>query len=279
MEIEEILQSLTIAYEPPTLPDLSVLTQIDDSARLVELVQKCSPILQIGELGEHQGKVVFSNAEFQRRLFMVCHGEQEQSSPQKKRYHGLMALRCFKYIKTWYKITKKPARLANIAASLIRSPSTSRRVNGDNLIDLDDDIELGEPLSPQLPSPDCAYPIKYLFKHLSEAFPDVAQELCEDDPGFWGQASSLRDAWLKDYQVLTNDLKDLNTNGISALHVAAGIGANELMSVLVSRNGHQSLGWTSDEGMTAVSHATPSELYHADVCSSMLPLLTITPAS
>ena len=88
-----------------------------------------------------------------------------------------------------------------------------------DLIDLDDDLEDEEiqPLSSS--NPECTYPIKYLFRHLSEGFPDAAQELFEDDPDFWGQTSRLRDAWLKDFQIMTTDLKDLNTNGVSALHV------------------------------------------------------------
>lgn len=255
LEIEEIVQALTMAYEPPTLADLSVLTQIDDIQGLTELVRKCSPILQIGDSNEHQGQVIFTNPEFGKRLFVISHGQTELSNPQMRRYHGLLALRCFKYIKTWYKLTKAPARFANVAASLVRASSTKQRFsNENNLIDFDDDVEQDDMAVAQISSPDCSYPIKYLFRHLSEGFPDVAQELCEDDPDFWGRTSRLRNAWLKDFQVLTNDLKDLKTSGISALHVAAGIGAKELVSILVKRNGPSALSWTSNEGMTPVSN-------------------------
>jgi hypothetical protein len=30
LEIEELIQALTVAYEPPTLAELAVLTQVDD---------------------------------------------------------------------------------------------------------------------------------------------------------------------------------------------------------------------------------------------------------
>jgi hypothetical protein len=101
----------------------------------------------------------------------------------------------------------------------------------------------------------CPYPIEYLFRHLGEGFPDVAQELCDDDPNFWGLSSGLRNAWLKEFQLLTPDLKDLKTSGMSALNVAAGIGAKELVTLLVNRNGLSALSWTSDYGMTAVSYS------------------------
>lgn len=231
-----------------------VLANISERNRLIDLVKKCSPILQIGDSGEYQGRVTFTNSEFRRRLFVVCHGIRDQSSSQQKGYHELVALRCYTYIKSWYRTTKKPTRLANVAASLLRAPSTRQSTNKDSLIDLDDGIDIEETISPQISSPDRVYPIKFLFRHLSEASQDAARALCDEDPGFWGQTSSLRDAWLKDFQILTNDLKNLSTDGFSALHVAAGIGANELVTELVNRHGHQSLSWTSDEGLTAVSY-------------------------
>ena len=245
------MQALTISYEPPTLADLAVLAHLEDIPRLTELVRKCSPILQIPESGEQQGKVVFSNPEFGERLSIICHGP--SSNPQKKRYHGLMALRCFKYIKNWYKITSAPGRFAQVAASLVRSTPANPSFDDEaNLIDLDDDGDHINTASTAYSTPDCPYSIKYLFRHLSEGFPDVAQELCDDDPDFWGLASRLRNAWLKDFQLLTTDLKDVDTDGMSALHVAAGIGAKELVSILVNNNGASSLSWTNDTGMTAV---------------------------
>ena len=258
MEIEELLQALTIAYETPTLADLAVLTQIDDLQRLRELVRRCSPILQSGESGEHKDKVIFASPEFGQRLSTISHGQLDLFSPQKKRYHGLMALRCFKYLKSSYKFTDTQGFSSEVPTSLVRpSTITAQVVDDANVLVLtneDDEPDDADTAASQASTLNCFYPIKYLFRHLSEGFPDVAQELCEDDPGFWDLESGLRNGWLKDFQTLTTDLKDLNTSGMSALHVAAGIGANQLVSILVSRSGKSALSWTSDDGMTAVGY-------------------------
>jgi hypothetical protein len=118
LEIEEVLQALTIADEHPTLADLAVLTQTDEQ-QLTSLIQRCAPILHLGDSGEHQGKVICTNPEFGKRLSVVAHGHSDTSTTQKRRYHGLMALRCFKHIKT----SLKPARgrLAKVASMLLPS--------------------------------------------------------------------------------------------------------------------------------------------------------------
>lgn len=233
---------MTVAYESPTLAELATLTE-NDQQRLADLVRRCSPVLRFGDTGDQREKVLFANTEFKDRLSDVAHGHEEQ---QKRHYHGLMALRCFTYIKSSYG-SSSPAADMDTLPDL--SSIVIARV-GNNI--KDDELEADTASSPASSS-SCSYPIKYLIQHLGEGFPDVAQELCDDDPDFWGQSSSLRDAWLGDFRRFATGLKDLNTSGMSALHVAAGIGATELVSILVARNGASALSWTNDEGMTAVS--------------------------
>jgi len=86
------MQALTVAYEPPTLAELAVLTQIDDLQRLTDLVQKCAPVLHI----RSDDKVAFTELEFKERLSEVFFGHANYPSTARKRYQGLMALRCFK---------------------------------------------------------------------------------------------------------------------------------------------------------------------------------------
>ncbi|KAK5125182.1 hypothetical protein LTR85_000858 [Meristemomyces frigidus] len=269
LEIEELLQVMTIAYEPPTLAELAALTQNNDQRRMADLVRRCSPIFRFGTTGDQQEKVLFTNAQFKERLSIVAHGHEDH---QKRQYHGLMALRCFTYIKSFYgsdSPTMGPDTLPNLGSVV-----TARVVDDPNVIvvtDRDDELDEADTASSQALSLSCSYPIKYLIKHLGEGFPDVAQELCDDDPDFWGQDSSLRDAWLGDFRRTTNDLKNLNTVGMSALHVAAGIGATELgdmyppslrpVSILVARNGMSALSWTNEEGMTALHVAALNNHY------------------
>lgn len=222
--------------------------QTDDPDRLTALISGSSPILMIGDWNEHKDRVVFGNAEFEEHLSAIINGE----SDQKQRHHGSMALRCFAHIANFYANASNQRALS----SQMQSTATVAQLDANNeLVEVaNEDEDLDESSGSGLAQIDlsCTYPIKYLFRHLSEGFPDVAQELYEDDPGFWGLESKLRTWWLRDFQTLTTDLKELNVAGMSALHVAAGIGATEVVSTLLGRNGVQSLAWTNLDGLTAV---------------------------
>lgn len=252
------MRTLTIAYEPPTLADLAVLIQIEDTGRLTELVRKCSPVIQLGDWNEHKNRVMFTNTHFQRRLTTICHGhsDADQTSPSRSQHHGLIALRCFEHVKSMYNSLPAGRATLSVPSQRRHSVITVRTVGHAGAVEVgndEDDLEGQSNSATQSSPPDCYYSIKHLFRHLSEGFADVAQVLYEDDPGFWGLQSELRDRWLADFHTLTTDLKDLSVAGMSALHVAAGIGAKELVSTLLQKSGPQALAWTTQDGKTAVS--------------------------
>ncbi|KAK5115752.1 hypothetical protein LTR62_000841 [Meristemomyces frigidus] len=267
VEVEELLQVVTIAYEPLTLSDLVALLEITDLERLKALIRSCSPVLQIGDTGDAMERVIFGNSEFKEQLAEVAHGHGGSSSPQRKQYHGMMALRCFTYLKTHaHDLDQNPDLPSRRFATLRRR--TTDDTNVVVVTNEDDELEDTDLNSPRKSTPVCSYSIKYLIKHLGEGFPDVAHELCDDDPDFWGHESKLRDSWLADFRKLTTDLKDVDTSGMSALHIAAGIGANELVSILVDRNGKAALTWTNDQGMTALHVAARND--HCDVVEALI---------
>jgi len=252
------MQALTVAYEPPTLPELAVLTQIDDLRRLADLVHKCDPVLQI----RSDDKVTFTESEFKERLSEVFFEHADSSSTARKRYHGLMALRCFKYINSSYGEPEEFDHSSDATTglrhddSITHSPITAALVNDGEVLVVTQDDDVSRVVDSAIPATSihgCHYPVRFLFQHLSEGFPDAVQELVDDDPDFWGGQSSTRDRWLADFRSLTTNFKDLNTHGMSTLHVAAGIGANDLVSILINRNGDNSSSWTNTDGMTAVS--------------------------
>ena len=258
LEIEELMQALTVAYEPPTLAELAVLTQIDELQRLSDLVQKCYPVLHI----RADDKVAFTEPEFRERLSEVFFGHADSSSAARRRYQGLMALRCFKYIKTSYGAAQDLDHTfdtppdVRLGSSVVHTPMTAALVNDGEVLVVTQDDDVSRMVDSSSPATfilECRYPVRYLFQHLSEGFPDAVQELCNDDPDFWGGQSVTRDGWLADFRSLTTNFKDLNTKGMSTLHVAAGIGANDLVAILIDRNGEESSSWTNTDGMTAVS--------------------------
>lgn len=185
-----------------------------------------------------------------------------------------MAWRCFKYIEKSY------GHGRNGDAKGMRSSALTERIIDDSnvLVMANEDEEPDDAGTRGHASAlSRTYPIKYLYRHLSEGFPDVARELFDDDRDFWGRDESIRSEWLRDFQTLTTDLRDLNTSGMSALHVAAAIGANELVTVLIDKNGQAALSWTNGDGMTAVGTILlSSQRASTDVCSSTSQPTTIT---
>ena len=254
LEIEELMYALAIAYESLTMADLAVLTQIDDLQRLTDLVRRCSPVLRLDETCD---RIVFTHPNFKEILFALFYSSADSTNSIKRRYHGLMALRCFKHIKSFDLSAKTPEPTFETfvdATSANVPPSATLASDGklSTLAQEEEDSRETYAIATTPPKIDCDYPTRYLFRHLSEAFPDAVQDLCEDDPAFWTEQSVLRDGWLKDFQKLTNDLKDFKTDGMSTLHVAAGTGANDLTSILVNRCKALSSQKNAD-GMTAVS--------------------------
>lgn len=255
-EMEDLIQAITIAHEPPTLADLAVLTGIDDVQLLSDLVQQCAPILRVERSGENINKVTFSHDEFASHLKIKAHGHEGHNNSQKQQYNGMIAIRCFHYIKELYRSQPGGLFPADTSTSLRRSATITTRTSSDagvlmvsNEDEEVDDHDSGSSAS----SHDCLYPIKYLVYHLSEAFSNVVDDLFEDEPNFWSGESPVREAWLRDFQIVTSELKGLETRGMSTIHVAAGIEAVDLVSVLVSKCGKESLAWTSDDGLTPVS--------------------------
>jgi hypothetical protein len=254
LEIEELMYALAIAYESLTMADLAVLTQIDDPHRLADLVRRCSPVLRLDETCD---RIIFTHPNFKEILFALFYGSADSTNPIRRRHHGLVALRCFKHIKALdlSAKTSEPTSETFVDATSANVPPSATLASDGRLSTLaqeEQDSRETYAIASAVPKLDCDYPTRYLFRHLSEAFPDAVQDLCEDDPAFWTGQSILRDGWLKDFQKLTNDLKDFKTDGMSTLHVAAGTGANDLTSILVNRCKALSSQENAD-GMTAVS--------------------------
>lgn len=63
----------------------------------------------------------------------------------------------------------------------------------------------------------------------------------------------LRIVGLEDFQKFTRDLQKVEPDEISALHIAAGIGVQELVAILVGRCGKEAPWWKAANEMTAVS--------------------------
>lgn len=253
---------------------------VDDPQHLRKLVDKCSPVLRIGHAEKNKDKVVFSHREFAAHLKTKLHGDDDQYGSQAKQYHGLLAIRCFKYINSLQRKHGSKRFPSAQTTELKRSQTVSARLTDEAevlVVSNEEEEEMSDGAATAAPTMswhDCLYPIKYMMHHLSEGFPDVVDELFQEDPEFWNgsAASPLREAWLKSFQYLTAELKGLNTSGMSPLHVAAGIEAADLVAVLVGKCGVQALTWASDDGLTAVSmhlshslrELTPSATYRGD---------------
>lgn len=281
LEIEKMMNALTIAYEAPSLPELAILTSLDDVDKLQRLIRICEPIIRVETSGEQRGSVTFSHSRFLERLRDTALGGQVRIGAQKRQYHGVVALRWFQHMQTTNFSSTTEDNTSDAPAGLKRSSTVARRSNEDATVFIvatdEDDAGKGEEIPHPRSNSICSYPNKYLFRHLNEAFPDASEEVRDQDPAFWSLDSALDYRWLKKFQDLIPDFRGLadiglSVRGMSALHVVAITGGAELVSVLLERKGKTTVARTSNDGMTPVSYSVLSHSAQSDVISFTSPL-------
>ncbi|KAI0533279.1 ankyrin repeat-containing domain protein [Xylaria digitata] len=114
---KEILRTLAIAYEDPTIDELIVMADLDseddkvDAARVYELIRACGPLLRVysmdywDDLGSHRVTFIHPMAKdallsqaTSRKLIGLTDDGDDQT--EVKWQHGILALRCFGHVLT-----------------------------------------------------------------------------------------------------------------------------------------------------------------------------------
>ncbi|KAK3323220.1 ankyrin repeat-containing domain protein [Cercophora scortea] len=101
-EIKEMLRTLVLTYENPTIEELGVLAGLcandEEKEKLKQLVKKCKPLLTIGQTSKMENKVSFLNVAVKTHLLENGKRLLGLSKEATKWQHGVLALRSFSHI-------------------------------------------------------------------------------------------------------------------------------------------------------------------------------------
>ncbi|KAI0874371.1 ankyrin [Hypoxylon argillaceum] len=269
---KEILRTLAISYEDPKIDELKVMAGLDsdddsvDADQVRELIRACGPLLRIYSVHEWDDydtgsqRVTFIHPMAKDALLsqatsrqLIGLSEDGNDQTEVKWQHGILALRCFRYVLTQIGVDDE-------SAEWDQNPDT-----GDAESTQDKDEETLSQLFPdEEKAEDVAlyaldYPIKFWLKHGSDSTPDFVQTL-DLSQAFWSLESSARNRWWSSYaKIATFD----DLTNLTPMHVAAYFGLTPLIDQLVKIHGntdqvhqpdswnHQALHWAAFQGHDA----------------------------
>ncbi|KAK0725920.1 ankyrin repeat-containing domain protein [Lasiosphaeris hirsuta] len=247
--IKEILRTLVIGYEDPTLSELAVLAELDidldgDSAeieeKVLEHIRACGPLLRVYDTDSWDENIGYRrvtrvtfihplarDALLTPELSTLIGLADDNEKLEVKWQHGIVGLRCFSYMISELGTTED----ANV--SLQRTEPTAEdqaEAEIDELFPEDEDDSEEDDLAKYA----LEYPLKYWLRHGYEATPDFVETL-DIKQGFWSLDSSSRRRWWGSYaqKELNGELK-----GMTALHVASYFGLLPLVDSLLA-DGHE----------------------------------------
>jgi hypothetical protein len=207
---------MALAFQPPSIKELSFLSGIMNEEEVLRLVEHCAPMLQVkADLG---GTVHFENEMLQHHLLLGSDKVFESSSPlhngdeetlEAQRYHGVLAWRCFAYVDDMFK-SRSGLNMASDAEGAIR-PNESLKSNGR------------------------PYLMKFCLRHAIKGKAELADDLVQNLKNFWMNPSLLRTFWLADNMPpLPSTFTDrVSFEGMTALHTAAAFGYDRLVTSLI----------------------------------------------
>ncbi|KAK3323976.1 hypothetical protein B0T19DRAFT_427410 [Cercophora scortea] len=275
-EVKEILRVLLLTFEPVTLDELAVLSDIssDDVKRLV---CKCRPLLGIA-----RDKVTFAVENKVKEHLKTNFLEQLRISNVEIQWqHGILASRCFQYIIHTFDVDDKQPRCleTGIPGELLEGgspahehttddseaknePAGSKEFSDDedrnfdkfSFVDeeeyesegdfyVDTDTEASEDNPFNLDNKALLqYPIKYWLDHAGEATPDYSERMISHDQEikFWSNNSLVRAKWVWAHENITKSTQGLVTaENSTGLHTAACLGSAGLVAALLGHEMHQ----------------------------------------
>ncbi|CZT10860.1 uncharacterized protein RCO7_03554 [Rhynchosporium graminicola] len=249
---KEILRTLAVVFEYPTLDELRVLAELGDEftpAQIEEQVNACGPLLRVYEDGFEGGypgdrRVTFIHdtakdalmKESKSRTLIGFSDSADHTDQTKiKVQHGIVALRCFSYANQ-----ESEQDDAYLFQSHVDEVPEGEKIQDDapelkglfpevvieeQEVDEEDDDDVETPLN---------YPVKYWLRHGYEATPDFVDTLDLKNT-FWASESSARQRWWSSYA--RGDVAE-GLKNLTSMHVAAYFGLVPLIDSLLAE-GHE----------------------------------------
>ncbi|KAH6896831.1 ankyrin repeat-containing domain protein, partial [Thelonectria olida] len=276
---KEILRTLVIAYEDPTLQELSILAELgydldaEDSQetenKILAHVRACGPLLRAYDMDtwndtvgyRRETRVTFIHPlarsallKPELRNIIGLGGEEEGAKTELEWQHGIVGLRCFSYMLARFGADDDDDVALKRTGPVSDNPAEAEI---DELFLHDDEEQEDEEDS--IDAYALEYPLKYWLKHGYQATPDFVDTL-DIKHRFWSLNSTTRRRWWGNFAEKDGqgELKNM-----TALHVAAFFGLLPLVDSLLA-DGHlkeihqldnwdnQPLHWAATYGHLAV---------------------------
>ncbi|KXH30823.1 hypothetical protein CSIM01_01417 [Colletotrichum simmondsii] len=209
LSLAEILRALVLTFRSPSVEELCILSGIKDERKVNHLIDQCAPMIRLDHQEQGITFVKFENATLKNQLLLKSDellglsgvSVDEKSRAETKRYHGVLAWRCFSYMQK----ALSPA-VAGVNRSMFVGSS---------------------------------YPLDFWMDHAIRGKSELSDDLARHLHVFWEKASPLRNAWLALSLPIAQSFEHgISTEGMTALHAAAAYGFDRLVSSLIT-NGHQ----------------------------------------
>ncbi|KAL3426988.1 hypothetical protein PVAG01_00497 [Phlyctema vagabunda] len=253
---KEILRSLLLVYQPPTLYELAIIADLPEKERdneeaILKHVRRCGAFTQITN---DEGKLKVQLSYNSVRDYLKSKADDWLSMPSEQIQHGIIALRCFEYVRA----AVQKAHVKNVDEN--EDEKDTDEENSDSG-EKDETVVL-EPAEPnkeqeeQILMP-LIYPYTKWIEHALEATPDIVESFGLEEV-FWLLGSEERAEWSKSYQDLNSE-SDFDVK-FTALHIAAYFGYVPLANLLLrdeahrvelsmlDSNDHQPLFWACKRG-------------------------------
>lgn len=258
--IKEILRTLAIAYEDPTIDELKVIAELSDSPdaeHVQEQVRACGPLLRIYDSSDEgyydlgSMRVTFVHPLAKESLLrssrkLIGLSDDDEDQLEVRWQHGVVALRCLAYTFGKLEPEDKNATWEEVATGAEAKDEMERDLDEifpEEVAEVDEEVEALE------------YPLSYWLRHGNESTPDFVDTL-DLKHAFWAMDSSVRRRWWSAYAD-RDGYGELT--GLTAMHVAAFFGLTSLMDPLIA-TGHsneirirdswenQPLHWAAERG-------------------------------
>ncbi|KFA71332.1 hypothetical protein S40288_09108 [Stachybotrys chartarum IBT 40288] len=276
--VKEILRTLVVAYEDPTLQELSILAELghdleadDSETKILEQIRACGPMVKVHTMEAwseslgywtEESRVCFIHPLAKEALLkpglgkiIGFGGDEAEVKTEFEWQHGIVGLRCFSYM---------ISRFGNDGEDELAIQGTAVESTNQTEAEIDElfiDDQVAEELEEdEIDERALVYPLKYWLKHGYDATPDFVDTL-DISRKFWSLDSAARRRWWGNFATKDGqgELKNM-----TALHVASFFGLVPLVDSLLT-DGHlgeigqldswdnQPLHWAAAKGHLEVS--------------------------
>lgn len=271
---KEILRCMLLTMQPPTTDELALIAGLpdevcEDEDAIIMHVKRCGAFLKTTTDERADERVEWIGVEAKEHL--MTYAKDDLSVGLSDIQHGLIALRCFDFIRLGYTVDDIPMDDLEIDTAVTQDSdgegdnaksTTSANLGGDDAsshTQEEDASSVGgkknETTDQSKDSRDIPsyylYTVDFWLQHAMEAAIDVLEEFNMSDD-FWSEVSPAREAWWKQYRE-TIGLPDIS--GITPLHLAALSGYTALVDHLLAHGHRDGLDTLDSSGSTPLTWA------------------------